>query len=163
MGKRLTDGNTKATFVPAIASISAPSAGTELTAAGIVALENTVTDDGLAISFDEGTVAGNVLASTIDNEAPGRSKAAIELTYYRDSSPSSDRMWSVMTRGTAGYLVVRRGVAAATAYASGQKVEVYEVICGERKPLAPERESYEKVALKLYSSGPYNIEATVAA
>ncbi|GAA0853487.1 hypothetical protein ACFQVD_26460 [Streptosporangium amethystogenes subsp. fukuiense] len=163
MAKRLTDGNTKATFVPAIASITAPSAATELTAAGIVALENTVTDDGLDISFDEGTVEGNVLASTQDFESPGRSKAQIELTYYRDSSGASDRMWSVMTRGTAGYLVVRRGVAAATPYASGQKVEVYEVTCGERKPLAPERESYEKVQLKLYASGTYSIESTVAA
>jgi hypothetical protein len=163
VGKRLTDGNTKATFVPAIASISSPSAGTELTAAGAIALENTVTDDGLDISFDEGTVEGNVLASTQDFESPGRTKAQIELTYYRDSSAGADRMWSVMTRGTAGFLVVRRGVAATTGYAAGQKVEVYEVICGERRPMAPERESYEKVQLKLYASGPYTTEATVAA
>lgn len=162
MGKRLTDGNTKATFVPSISSISAPTVA-ELTDSGIVALENTVTDDGLDISFDEGTVEGNVLASTQDNEAPGRSKANIELTYYRDSTSSADRMWSVMTRGTAGFLVVRRGLAAATGYAASQKIEVYEVICGERRPLAPERESYEKVALKLYSSGPYSVESTVAA
>lgn len=159
--KRLTDGNTKATFVAAVASISAPTVA-ELTAVGIVALENTVTDDGLDISFDEGTVEGNVLASTQDFESPGRSKASIELTYYRDSSPSADRMWSVMTRGTAGYLVVRRGVAAATAYQVGDKVEVYTVTCGERRPLAPERESYEKVQLKLYASGTYSVESTVA-
>lgn len=162
MAKRLTDGNTKATFVPNIASISAPTVA-ELTDAGVVALENTVTDDGLNISFDEGTIAGNVLASTQDFESPGRSKASIELTYYRDSSAGADRMWSVMTRGTAGFLVVRRGVAAATAYAASQKVEVYEVTCGERKPLAPERESYEKVNLKLYASGTYSVESTVAA
>ncbi|GAA3416225.1 phage tail tube protein [Streptosporangium vulgare] len=162
MAKRLTDGNTKATFVPAVASISAPTVA-ELTDSGLVALENTVTDDGLDISFDEGTVEGNVLASTQDFESPGRSKAAIELTYYRDSSPSSDRMWSVMTRGTAGFLIVRRGVAAGTGYAAGDKVEVYEVTCGERKPMAPERESYEKVQLKLYASGTYSVESVVAA
>ncbi|MFF0864159.1 hypothetical protein ACFYUV_20540 [Nonomuraea sp. NPDC003560] len=162
MAKRLTDGNTKATFVPSIASITAPTVS-ELTDSAIVALENTVTDDGLDISFDEGTVEGNVLASTQDFESPGRSKAQIELTYYRDSSAGADRMWSVMTRGTAGYLVVRRGVAAATGYAASQKVEVYTVTCGERRPMAPERESYEKVQLKLYSSGTYTTEATVAA
>ncbi|MER6942489.1 hypothetical protein ABT294_00575 [Nonomuraea sp. NPDC000554] len=161
MSKRLTDGNTKATFVPVIGSISAPTVA-ELTDAAIVALENTVTDDGLDISFDEGTVEGNVLASTQDFESPGRTKAQIELTYYRDSSAAADRMWSVMTRGTAGCLVVRRGVAAATPYASAQKVEVYTVTCGERRPMAPERESYEKVQLKLYASGTYTTEATVA-
>jgi hypothetical protein len=37
------------------------------------------------------------------------------------------------------------------------------VTCGERKPLAPERESYEKVNLKLYASGTYSVESTVAA
>lgn len=162
MAKRLTDGNTKATFVPVVASITAPTVA-ELTDSAIVVLENTVTDDGLDISFDEGTIEGNVLASTQDFESPGRSKASIELTYYRDSSPAADRMWSVMTRGTAGYLVVRRGVTAGTPYSASQKVEVYEVTCGERKPLAPERESYEKVALKLYASGTYSIESTVAA
>ena len=162
MGKRLTDGNTAAWFAPLVASISAPTVA-EITAAGGVILHYTVTDDGLGITFDEGTVEGNVLASTQDNEAPGRSKASIELTSYRDSTALSDRMWSVMTRNTAGYLIVRRGVTAATAVAAAQKVEVYEVTCGERKPMAPERESYEKVNLKLYASGTYNIEATVAA
>ncbi|MCC5574474.1 hypothetical protein IMZ11_02310 [Microtetraspora sp. AC03309] len=161
MSKRLTDGNTKATFVPAISSITAPTVA-ELTDASIVVLENTVTDDGLKVDFDEGTVAGNVLASTQDFESPGRSKAQIELTYYRDSTTSADRMWSVMTRGTQGFLVVRRGVTADTAYAASQKVEVYQVTCGERRPLAPERESYEKVTLKLYASGTYNLESTVA-
>ncbi|ETK36125.1 phage tail tube protein [Microbispora sp. ATCC PTA-5024] len=161
MAKRLTDGNTKATFVPAISSISAPTVA-ELTDAGIVVLENTVTDDGLKIEFDEGTIAGNVLASTQDFESPGRSKAKITLTYYRDSTTSADRMWSVMTRGTAGYLVVRRGITAATGYATSQKVEVYTVTCGERRPMAPERESYEKVELTLYASGTYSVESTVA-
>ncbi|MFF4417095.1 hypothetical protein ACFYY8_31630 [Streptosporangium sp. NPDC001559] len=161
MAKRLTDGNTKATFVPVIASITAPTVA-ELTDPGIITLENTVTDDGLKVDFDEGTVAGNVLASTQDFESPGRSKAQIELTYYRDSTPSADRMWTVMTRGTAGYLVVRRGVTAATAYATSQIVEVYTVTCGERKPMAPERESYEKVTLKLFASGTYNLTSTVA-
>lgn len=162
MGKRLTDGNTSAWFSPLVASLSAPTVA-EITAIAGVILHNTVTDDGLGISFDEGAVVGNVLASTQDAEAPGRSKANLELTYYRDSTPLSDRMWSVMVRNTAGYLIVRRGITSITAVTAGQKVEVYEVTCGERKPLAPERESYEKVSLKLYSSGPYNIEATVAA
>lgn len=161
MAKRLTDGNNKVFFASTIASITAPTVA-ELTAAGGVTLEDTVTDDGLKIEFDEGTVSGNVLSSTQDFESPGRSKAKITLTYYRDSSSGSDRMWTVMTRTTAGYLVVRTGIAATTAYAVGQKVQVYTVTCGERRPLAPERESYEKVELTLYSSGTYSIESTVA-
>ena len=162
MGQILTDGNTKATFVPAINSITAPTVA-ELTAVGIVALEDTLTDDGLSIEFDEGTIAGPTLASVQDFEAPGRSKVSIELTGYRDSVSGSDRMWSVMVRGTVGYLVVRRGLVVATAYAAAQKVEVYGVTCGERKKLAPERESQEKFSIKLFASSTYSIESTVAA
>lgn len=163
MSKRLTDGNVKATFVPTLASITAPTAGTELVAAGIVALETVLLDDGLKIDFDEGSISGNVLASTQDFEAPGRSKAKIELTGFRDSSSAQDRMWSVMTRGTEGYLVVRRAVLYTTAYTAGQKVEVYTITCGERRPLAPERESYDKFMITCYPSGTYNVDVTVAA
>ncbi len=162
MSKRLTDGNIKCTWVPSISSISAPTVA-ELTDSGIVALETVLLDDGLSIEFDEGTIAGNVLASTQDFESPGRSKVNIELTGYRDSSPAQDRMWTVMTRGTQGYLVVRRAVAYATAYQADQKVEVYTGTCGERRPLAPERESYDKFAITIYPSGTYNVDATVAA
>lgn len=162
MSKRLTDGNIKATFVPSISSITAPTVA-ELTDAGIVVLETILLDDGLKIDFDEGTIAGNVLASTQDFESPGRSKAKIELTGYRDTVAGSDRMWSVMTRSTQGYLVVRRAVAFATAYAVSQKVEVYTITCGERRPLAPERESYDKFMITCYPSGTYNVDVTVAA
>ncbi|MEU6710006.1 hypothetical protein ABZ897_00890 [Nonomuraea sp. NPDC046802] len=148
--------------MPAIASISAPTVA-ELTAVGIVELENTLTDDGLNIEFDEGTIAGPTLASTQDFENPGRSKANIELTGYRDNVTANDRMWTVMVRGTVGYLVVRRGLVVATAYAAGQHVEVYGVTCGERRKLAPERESQEKFSIKLFASSTYNIDATVAA
>lgn len=162
MSKRLTDGNVKATFVPTIGSLTAPTVA-ELTDSGIVALETVLLDDGLKIEFDEGSIVGNVLASTQDFESPGRSKAKIELTGFRDSSPAQDRMWSVMTRSTLGYLVVRRAVLYTTAYAAGQKVEVYSVTCGERRPLAPERESYDKFMITLYPSGTYNVDVTVAA
>lgn len=162
MSQILTDGNTKVTFVPNIASITAPTVA-ELTAVGIVALENTLTDDGLSIEFDEGVVTGPTLASVQDFEGPGRIKANIELTGYRDSSPASDRMWSVMTRGTAGYLVVRTAMAATTGYAASQKVDVYGVTCGERRKVPIERESYEKFMIKMFASSTYNIDSTVAA
>lgn len=162
MSQILTDGNTKVTFVPAMASLTGPTLA-ELNAAGGVSLENTLTDDGLSIDYDEGAVTGPTLASVQDFEGPGRIKANIELTGYRDSSPSSDRMWSVMVRGTTGYLVVRTGVAATTAWAAGQKVDVFSVTCGERRKVPVERESYEKFAIKMFASSTYNIDSTVAA
>ncbi|MEV8638092.1 hypothetical protein AB0395_41215 [Streptosporangium sp. NPDC051023] len=162
MSKRLSDGNTKCTFVPAVASLAAPTVA-ELTAVGIVVCETTITASGLKISIDQGAVTGDTLASTQSFEGPGRTKAKIELEFFRDSSPSSDRMWSVMTNGTAGYLVVRRGVAYTTAYAAGDKIAIYTVTCGEPSEVAPEAETYDRAMLNLYPSGPYLREATVAA
>jgi hypothetical protein len=162
VSKRLTDGNVKATWVTTIASITAPTVA-ELTAGTVKALEQIITDDGLDISFDEGTVSGNALNSTQDFEGPGRSKAGITLTCYRDSVTGDDVAWVNLVRGAIGYLVVRRGITSSTAYASTQKVEVYNVTVGERRPLAPERESYDKFEVTLYPSGTYSVESTVAA
>lgn len=162
MSKRLSDGRTKATFVPAVASLSAPTVA-ELTAAGIVACEEYITADGLSISVEQGAVEGDTLASTQTYQGPGRTQAQIELTYFRDSVLINDRMWSVMTNGTEGYFVVRRGVAYDVAYAAGQKVAIYTVTCGESREVAPEAETYDRATLNLYPSGPYLREATVAA
>lgn len=162
MTKRLSDGNTKATFVPAVGVLSAPTVA-ELTAAGIVACEEHITADGLGISIEQGAVEGDTLASTQTYQGPGRTQAQIEVTFFRDTETSGDRMWSVMTNGTNGYFVVRRGVAYDTAYAAGQKVAIYTVTCGEPSELAPEAETYDRAMVNLYPSGRYLREATVAA
>lgn len=161
MSKRLSDGNTKATFVPAVASLSAPTVA-ELTAVGIVACEEFITADGLNISIDQGAVEGDTLASTQTFQGPGRTQAGIELTFFRDNVTGNDRMWSTMTNGTEGFWVVRRGVAYSTGYAIGQKVAIYTVTCGEPSELAPEAETYDRAMLKLFPSGRYLREATVA-
>lgn len=162
MSKRLSDGNTKATFVPTVASLSAPTVA-ELTAVGIVACEQYITADGMSIGIEQGAVIGDTLASTQTYEGPGRTKAAIDLTFFRDSETSGDRMWSVMTNNTEGYWVVRRGVAFDTPYAAGQKIAIYTVTCGEPSELAPEAETYDRATVKLFASGRYLREATVAA
>lgn len=161
MSKRLSDGATKATFFPACASLSAPTVA-ELTAVGIVVCELNITADGLKIGIDQGTVTGDTLASTQSYEGPGRTKAALDLTFFRDNTTLGDRMWSVLTNGTEGFFAVRRGIAYTTAYAIGQKVAVYTVTCGEPSELAPEPETYDRAMVKLFASGTYVREATVA-
>lgn len=162
MSKRLSDGNTKATFVPAVNLLAGPTVA-ELTAVGIVACEEHITADGLAIGIEQGAVEGDTLASTQTFQGPGRTQASIDLTFFRDTLTSGDRMWSVMTNGTEGYFVVRRGVAYDTAYAAGQKIAIYTVTCGEPSELAPEAETYDRAMVKLFPSGRYLREATVAA
>lgn len=160
--KRLSDGNTKATFVPTVAVLSAPTVA-ELTAVGIVACETVITASGLKISIDQGEVKGDTLASVQTFTGPGRLQAKIELTFFRDDTSLADRMWSVMTNGTPGYFVVRRGLSYQTAYAAGQKIAIYTITCGEPSEVAPEAESYDQAMVNLYPSGQYLREATVAA
>ncbi|WP_214322089.1 phage tail tube protein [Nonomuraea sediminis] len=159
--KRLSDGNTKATFVPSVASLSAPTVA-ELTAVGIVACETVITATGLKISIDQGEVKGDTLASTQTFSGPGRTAAKIDLEFFRDDTALYDRMWSVMTNNTPGFFVVRRGLSYLTPYAIGQKVAIYTVTCGEPSEIAPEAETYDRAQTKLYPSGPYLREATVA-
>lgn len=159
--KRLSDGNTKATFVPTVASLSAPTVA-ELTVAGIVACETVITADGLKISISQGEVKGDTLASTQTYTGPGRTQAKIDLEFFRDDTGIYDRMWSVMTNTTPGYFVVRRGLAYTTGYAIGQKVAIYTVTCGEPSEVAPEPETYDRAMTSLFPSGAYLREATVA-
>lgn len=161
MSKRLSDGNTKATFVPSVAVLSAPTVA-ELTDASVVDCEEYITADGLGISIEQGAVEGDTLASTQTYQGPGRTQAQIELTFFRDTETSGDRMWSVMTNGTQGYFVVRRGLSYETAYAAGQKIAIYTVTCGEPREVAPEAETYDRAMVNLFPSGRYLREATIA-
>lgn len=162
LSKRLSDGATKATFFPACASLTAPTVA-ELTAVGIVQCELNITADGLAISIEQGSVAGDTLASVQTFSGPGRLAADITLTFFRDNTTLGDRMWSVLTNQTEGFFAVRRGLAYTTAYTAGQKLAIYTVTCGEPSELAPEPETYDRATVKLFPSGPYVREATVAA
>jgi hypothetical protein len=160
--KRLSDGNTKATFLPACAVLATPTVA-ELTAVGIVTCETVITASGLKISIDQGEVKGDTLAATQTFTGPGRTQAKIDLEFFRDDTALYDRMWSVMTNGTAGFWVVRRGISYLTPYAAGQKVAIYTVTCGEPAEMAPEAESSDMAQTQLFPSGPYLREAVVAA
>ena len=64
-------------------------------------------------------------------ETIGTWKSDFELMLYRDFA--SDDAWDAFdTVGEVGYIVVRRGIAFSTAWASSQDVEVYAVQVGAR-------------------------------
>jgi len=134
MAKMLADGNVKATYVPTLADISAPLAATELEAGTALDLECLITADGLNISVDEAVVSLPALCETFDAESPGRAKYAIDLTFFRHVATADDKAWTTIKRSVSGYLVIRYGVAATTAYAASDKLLVFPVTFGERKP-----------------------------
>lgn len=164
MARILCDGNTKVTFVPAIADISAPKAATELSAASAVDLQDYITPDGANVAAPtEAVIDASVLSSTADFEAPGRYKLATDLTMQRDDTVTSDKGWTTMVRGTKGFLVVRRNKPAGTAYAVGDVLEVYTVTVGKRTMLKPAKNMLATFSVHLYHSGADNDNAVAVA
>lgn len=153
----ITDGKTKVSFVPTITNIAAPTAA-QLNAGQ--SLESLITSDGLGTELSADAVDTTSLASTFGSELPGRTGFSGELTFKdqgRDQVP-----WSTFAGKPDGFLVIRRGVDVTTAWAASQKVEVYPVNIGIRRPIAPAANEVAKFAVGVYMTGTPNVDATVA-
>jgi hypothetical protein len=156
-----TDGNTRVSFVPAIANIAAPTTA-ELNAGTL--LQSTITSDGL-MGFEAATgqVDNTALNSTFNTNVPGR--AAFSGTGLRlKKQTATDTIFNLLTYGTAGFIVIRRSVLETTAWTAAQKVEVFPIICGYEKRLPPEsgENSVEKYEIPTPVSSQPQLRATVA-
>jgi hypothetical protein len=134
MSDLINDGMTKVSWVPSIANINAPAA-TELTAGNDWTLR--ITPDGLKTDPTTASVDTGSLGSTTDTATVGRVGYDIEVTFKRGTTTQENQPYTTLKYGVAGNVVVRRGVATTTAYAAGQIVEVYPVVCGEPMRIPP--------------------------
>lgn len=160
MADVLADGMTRVSWVGAIANINQPTVS-ELNA-GLL-LQQVITPDGL-LGFEASTaeVDNSALASTFDTKTIGRdSYSGTGLRMKKQTAPDTAR--NTMTRGTSGFIVIRRDLAEETAWAASQPVEVYPVICGRRKELAPEANSVRKYEVPTPITSPPATDAVVAA
>jgi hypothetical protein len=155
----LGDGNVKATFVLTIANVSAPTAA-ELNAG--VDLQEYITKDGLGIAPEQAAVDNTALASRDETEDAGTVKYSIELTVKRKDEAAEDIGWNTLTDRTLGYLVVRRNLPHETAYAAGQRVEVYPVRCGRPNMQPPELNAAQRFMSKLFNHTTADPDALVA-
>jgi hypothetical protein len=105
--------------------------------AGIL-LHDTMTPDGL-IGFEATTadVPTDKLASTYDTVTIGRDSYSGTALRFDKQTVGSDTIRSTLARGITGFIGIRRGIPATTSWATSQQVEVYPVIFGRRKELAP--------------------------
>lgn len=159
MADIVVDGFTRVAYVPTIANINSPTT-TELNA-GIL-LTSVLTPDGLA-GFEPSTadVDNSSLASTFDTKTIGRdSYSGTKLTLKKQSG--TDTAYATLTRGTSGYVVVRRYMDNATAWASAQAVEVYPVIFGQTRNLAPAANTVTKWEVDTKITSTPAIRAAVA-
>lgn len=143
------DGMYKVSWVDTIANQNAPTVA-ELTAG--IALECQVTPDGLDRKAKDEDIDTSRLCSVFSTTQVGRTSFDVTVTLVRlDEANMSgvsptDEAYRTLVKGKRGFLVIRDNVAAGTAWASAQDVEVYPVQCGTRsknKPAANEMQTFE--------------------
>lgn len=160
MADVFADGNTRVAFVPTISNIAAPTT-TELNAGTL--LQSFITSDGL-MGFEATTaeVDTTALASTFNTKTIGRDDFSGTGLRLKKQTYGSDTVFTTLTRGTSGYIAIRRGIAETTAWTSAQALEVYPITCGQRKMLAPEANSVQKYEVPTPITSAPNLAAAVA-
>ncbi len=154
-----SDGKTRAYWVTTISNIAAPTT-TELNAG--IDLTNTLTADGLqGFQPDTATVDTSSLASTFNTGTNGRTSFSNTKLRLKKQS-GTDTIFTTLTRDTAGYVVIRRSVTQATAWASSQAVEVYPALCGEVSRMDPEPNTVERYEIPVMITQTPNLRAAVA-
>lgn len=153
------DGKTRVAWVPSIANINAPTT-TELNAGML--LHSTLTADGLVgLRPETADVDTSSLDSTFSTTVNGRTSFSGTMLRLKKQS-GTDTIFDTLVRDAAGYLVVRRSVAASTAWASAQKVEVYPALCGEVARVDPEPNTVERYEIPLKITSSPALRAAVA-
>lgn len=149
MADIISDGTTKVTWMLTCATQSAPTAA-ECTAG--VSLEAFITPDGLQINTTDAMVDTGSLASTQDSELPGRRKDTVTIT-FKDQGESA-APFSTFASRPAGFIVVRRNVAVATAYSAGQTVFLYPAKAGSRQVGVAAANEVSKFTVQFGVTGP---------
>lgn len=160
MADVFADGNTRVYFVTAIASQAAPTTA-ELNAG--IALQSFLTADGL-VGFEatSAEVDTTSLASTFNTKTIGRDDFSGTMLRLKKQTYGSDTPFSTLTRGTSGFIAIRRGITETTAWTSTQAVEIYPITCGQTKFLAPEANSVQKYEVPTPITGAPTLRGAVA-
>lgn len=121
------DGNVRVAYLigeDAIGDISAPTTA-ELNAGGVVDLSCLLPKDGWQPGNNTNSVEAGKLCQTFDASVPGTWGGPIAAKFFRDSVEANDLAWNTFEYGQVGFAVVRYGLPHTTAWADGQRVEVW--------------------------------------
>ena len=157
MSDLFDDGNTRVSFVPSIATISAPTT-TELNAG--TALESYITPAGLQIKASTATVDTSNLASTFTTQGVGRRSFTITVEMKRQTP--TDTAYNLLPYRTSGYLVVRRTKTSTTPWTSGDVIEVYPVTTGEPELAPPAANEVAKFTSSMMVTSDPSTRAVIA-
>jgi len=155
----LADGRTRVYWVTSIANINAPTVA-ELNAG--TALQSLLTPDGLnGFQPDTADVDVSALDSTFNTTVAGRASYSGTMLRLKKQS-GTDAVYNLLVRDLAGFVVIRRDVVSTTAWATGDKVEVYPSVTGETRNLDPEQNAVHKYEVPIKVSSSPVLRSTVA-
>jgi hypothetical protein len=116
MARYANDGMIRIQVVTTIANIASVTVA-EYNAG--VNVTNFVTKDGLTVPANQNYVDNSSLAETYDAQVVGSFGGPVTMTGIRDAA--TDTFWDLVVYGTNTHLVVRRGIATATAAARNSR------------------------------------------
>jgi hypothetical protein len=153
------DGRERWDWVPSIANIAAPTT-TELNAG--IRISQWMTKDG-ATGFAPDTADASTanIESTFDTNVNGRRTFSNPRIRLKKQS-GTDTAYTTLIPDATGYLVRRKSITAATAYASAQAVQVYPVMCGETAWLDQDDNMPERYDVPVKITAQPNLRAAVA-
>jgi hypothetical protein len=165
MTRYANDGMIRVTFAPAVSNKAAPTtaelnAGTLL--CGGTSTTNWLTKDGLTVPSNQNMVDDSSLGETYDSQVVGSFGGPIALVLKRDGTPANDTAWNLIVYGLTGFIVVRRGIASATAWTAADKAEVYPVMFHEPLPLQTATNEQGRFNATAAVTSQPNLKATVA-
>lgn len=161
-----SDGYVRLWWVPAIASTAAPKAATEIGAAGSVDLTDFMKESwGAETSVEE--VEDWRLSLTTVLATPGTAKTSLQplVITHKVQVPAdpANKAYATLTAGATGFLVLRVGLAVATAAAAAQICDVFPVVVASRDKLPPEQNSQLKAKVTVMLSNTPSYDVAMAA
>jgi hypothetical protein len=155
-----SDGNIRVSWVTSIAVITAPTVA-ELNLGLLLA--SIATGDGLvAFQPDTADVPTRKLNSTFNSVDVGTiSMSGTMLRFYKQSGV--DTIHNTLVKNAVGFVVIRRSLPSATAWASSQLLQgVYPAKCGQRRWLDVEENTEERYEVPLKITAEPAFDAVVA-
>jgi hypothetical protein len=157
VGQIVGDGKERWEALPAVANTAAVTLA-EL-AAGMKISQVVLEATGFAP--ETASVPTPSIEETFDTAVPGR-RSYSGMKMRMKKQPGTDTVKNNLVADSEWYLVRRRSVAVATAYASAQKIEVYPVIVAEPSTVDFEPNMIERYDVPFMPSAPPVLNAVVA-
>lgn len=147
-------GNLKVLLADAIATTTAPDLSSEIGAVTSLDISCYIRKWMADITTNTG-VAPSRVCSTLDLPTTGKSSlAAIELRYVydpqADDTTDENKLKAKLTEGTELYVVVRKGLPFATAFAATQKTEVFKVRVGRQNRVTSGDDDFAEFEISQY-------------